>query len=159
MLGDLVPDSLWERVEPLLPPRPPRRHRHPGRRPVDDRAALAGIVFVLHASSSGLVLLAHSDPAFQGQVLAAPHEAYTQATPTDAEQLRQILATIRRNGSAYCPGYRNADAAGIAAPVFRRGQVVAALSVVVSNTPTARQYEPLLRIAAATLTRRLQGAG
>lgn len=113
----------------------------------------------LHASSSGLVLLAHSDPAFQEQVLTAPHEAYTQTTPTDAEQLRQILATIRRNGSAYCPGYRNADAAGIAAPVFRRGQVVAALSVVVSNTPTARQYEPLLRIAAATLTRRLQGTG
>ena len=47
MMGDLVPDSLWERVEPQLPPRPPRRHRHPGRRPVDDRAALAGIVFVL----------------------------------------------------------------------------------------------------------------
>jgi len=47
MMGDLVPDSLWERVQPLLPPRPPRRHKHPGRRPVDDRAALAGIVFVL----------------------------------------------------------------------------------------------------------------
>ncbi|WP_188540688.1 IS5 family transposase, partial [Kocuria dechangensis] len=47
MMGDLVPDSLWERVEPLLPPRPPRRYKHPGRRPADDRAALAGIVFVL----------------------------------------------------------------------------------------------------------------
>lgn len=46
-MGDLVPDSLWERVEPLLPPRPPRRYKHPGRRPADDRAALAGIVFVL----------------------------------------------------------------------------------------------------------------
>ena len=47
MMGDLVPDSLWERVEPLLPPRPPRRHQHPGRKPADDRTALAGIVFVL----------------------------------------------------------------------------------------------------------------
>ena len=46
-MGDLVPDSLWERVEPLLPPRPPRRYQHPGRRPADERAALAGIVFVL----------------------------------------------------------------------------------------------------------------
>src|SRR5882757_5941332 len=34
-------------VAPLLPARPPRRNRFPGRRPVDDRAALAGIVFVL----------------------------------------------------------------------------------------------------------------
>jgi transposase len=47
VVSDLVPDSLWERVAPLLPPRPPRRHRFPGRKPVDDRVALAGIVFVL----------------------------------------------------------------------------------------------------------------
>ncbi len=44
---ELVPDRLWERIAPLLPPPKPRRHRYPGRRPIDDRAALAGIVFVL----------------------------------------------------------------------------------------------------------------
>jgi transposase len=44
---DLVPDDLWERVAPLLPPRPPRRRRYPGRLPVDDRAALRGIFHVL----------------------------------------------------------------------------------------------------------------
>jgi len=48
VIEELVPDGLWERVEPLLPPRP-RRHRYPGRRPVGGRAALAGIVFVLKA--------------------------------------------------------------------------------------------------------------
>lgn len=42
-----MPDSLWERVQPLLPERPPRRRLYPGRKPCDDRAALAGIVFVL----------------------------------------------------------------------------------------------------------------
>jgi transposase len=47
VVEDLVPDSLWERIEPLLPTRPPRRRRYPGRLPVDDRAALAGIVYVL----------------------------------------------------------------------------------------------------------------
>lgn len=47
MIERLVPDSLWQRVQPLLPPHPPRRSRYPGRLPVDDRAALAGIVFVL----------------------------------------------------------------------------------------------------------------
>jgi transposase len=47
VIENLVPDSLWARVAPLLPVRPPRRHRFPGRLPVDDRAALAGIVFVL----------------------------------------------------------------------------------------------------------------
>src|SRR3954463_10204900 len=47
VIEELVPDGLWERTAPLLPPPKPRRYRHPGRRPVDDRAALAGIVFVL----------------------------------------------------------------------------------------------------------------
>ena len=47
VVEELVPDSLWQRVAPLLPARPARRYRHPGRKPVDDRIALAGIVYVL----------------------------------------------------------------------------------------------------------------
>ena len=47
MIEELVPDGLWERIAPLLPPPKPRRHRYPGRRPIDDRTALAGVVFVL----------------------------------------------------------------------------------------------------------------
>jgi transposase len=47
VIEELVPDGLWEPVAPLLPPPKPRRYRYPGRRPIDDRAALAGIVFVL----------------------------------------------------------------------------------------------------------------
>ncbi|MFE6128310.1 transposase [Streptomyces sp. NPDC056437] len=50
--ADLVPDDLWERVAPLLPVRPPRRQRYPGRLPADDRAALRGIVYVLCKSVS-----------------------------------------------------------------------------------------------------------
>ena len=43
----IVADSLWERVEPLLP-RVERRARYPGRRRLDDRTVLCGILFVLH---------------------------------------------------------------------------------------------------------------
>lgn len=43
----LVPDDLWELVEPLLPPPKPRRTRYPGRRPLDRRKVLTGILFVL----------------------------------------------------------------------------------------------------------------
>jgi transposase len=42
-----VPDGLWQRIEPLLP-RKQRRFRFPGRRPLDDRKVLQGILFVLH---------------------------------------------------------------------------------------------------------------
>ncbi|MFB7999387.1 IS5 family transposase [Streptomyces sp. NPDC056002] len=47
MTADLVPDELWDRIAPLLPPRQERRHRYPGRLPVPDRVALAGIIYVL----------------------------------------------------------------------------------------------------------------
>jgi transposase len=43
----VVPDELWELVEPLLP-RVERRFRFPGRSRLPDRQALQGILFVLH---------------------------------------------------------------------------------------------------------------
>ncbi len=43
----LVSDALWERLQPLLPPPPPRRFRFPGRKPLDYRKILTGILFVL----------------------------------------------------------------------------------------------------------------
>jgi transposase len=45
MSKELVSDELWEIIEPLLPPEPPKPKG--GRPRVDDRAALTGIVFVL----------------------------------------------------------------------------------------------------------------
>jgi transposase len=47
MAKPLVTDALWQRIEPLLPPPKPRRRRHPGHKPIADRKALTGIVFVL----------------------------------------------------------------------------------------------------------------
>jgi transposase len=43
----LVSDALWQRLEPLLPPAPWRRFRFPGRKPLDFRQILTGILFVL----------------------------------------------------------------------------------------------------------------
>jgi transposase len=43
----VVPDGLWERIEPLLPVIP-RRVDHPGRKRLDDRKVLSGILFVLY---------------------------------------------------------------------------------------------------------------
>ena len=43
----MVPDGLWERIEPLLPV-VPRRADHRGRRRLDDRKVLSGILFVLY---------------------------------------------------------------------------------------------------------------
>src|SRR5262245_53698984 len=42
----IVDDELWRRIEPFLTPKP-RRSRFPGRKPLDNRKALTGILFVL----------------------------------------------------------------------------------------------------------------
>nr|WP_225321140.1 IS5 family transposase [Streptomyces luteolifulvus] len=43
----IVQDELWVRIEPLLPV-VPRRPDHPGRKRLDDRKVLSGILFVLY---------------------------------------------------------------------------------------------------------------
>jgi transposase len=45
MAKELVTDELWETIEPLLPPEPPKPQGGSPR--IDNRAALTGIVFVL----------------------------------------------------------------------------------------------------------------
>src|SRR5208337_1142230 len=47
MAKPLVSDELWQRIEPLLPQPKPRRFRFPGRKPLDYRKVLTGIIFVL----------------------------------------------------------------------------------------------------------------
>jgi transposase len=46
MARPIVSDELWEVVEPLIP-RVERRFCHPGRKRLDDRKVLTGILFVL----------------------------------------------------------------------------------------------------------------
>ena len=43
----IVPDGLWAQIEPLLPI-VPRRADHLGRKRLDDRKVLSGILFVLY---------------------------------------------------------------------------------------------------------------
>ncbi|MFF4806425.1 IclR family transcriptional regulator C-terminal domain-containing protein [Streptomyces sp. NPDC001351] len=71
----------------------------------------------LYASSSGLVLLAHGPADLRERLLAGPLTAYTPTTPATPSQLRAVLADIRKQGYAYCPGHVHEDAVGLAAPV------------------------------------------
>ena len=48
MAKELVTDELWETIEALLPPEPPKPQG--GRPRIDNRAALTGIVFVLKSA-------------------------------------------------------------------------------------------------------------
>lgn len=47
MAKPILEEELWQLIEPILPPPKPRRFLHPGRKPLSNRQALTGILFVL----------------------------------------------------------------------------------------------------------------
>lgn len=49
MAKPILTDELWALIEPLLPPPKPRRERYPGRKPLEHRKVLTGILFVLQS--------------------------------------------------------------------------------------------------------------
>ncbi|GAA3232860.1 IclR family transcriptional regulator [Pseudonocardia petroleophila] len=110
----------------------------------------------LHASSSGLVLLAHAPHDVQESVLAGPLRRYTAQTITTADRLRRTLADVRRDGFVLCPGHIHDDALGVAVPVADGARrVVAALAAVVPNDDSGRAVVPVLRAAARGISRSL----
>ena len=47
MAKPILDESLWQLIEPVLPLPKPRRKKYPGRKPISNRQALTGILFVL----------------------------------------------------------------------------------------------------------------
>ena len=47
MAKAILDESLWILIEPVLPAPKPRRKKYPGRKPISNRQALTGILFVL----------------------------------------------------------------------------------------------------------------
>lgn len=111
----------------------------------------------LHASSSGLVLLAHADPATRDRILAGTLRAVGPDTITHPVALRRALAEIRRRGYVVAPGSIEAVSTGVAVPVRDSGVVIAALSAVLPReTPPDPAVVELLA-AARAVERDLRG--
>ncbi len=100
----------------------------------------------LHASSSGLVLLAAAPSAVVERVLAGPLEQVAPETITEPGVLRRKLAEVRRLGHAIAPGSIEAVSTGVAVPVRDRGAVVAALGVVL---PRGEEDDRVIGVLAA----------
>jgi DNA-binding IclR family transcriptional regulator len=123
-------------------------------------ATLIGGRIPLHASSSGLVLLAHGDPALIAEVEGGELKTYTEHTISTAAQLRAVLHRVRADGFAVADGYIHLESRGIAVPVTGpSGAVYAAMGVVVPNDGASPlPYVDLLRRAAAGVARDLATA-
>ncbi|UZG55087.1 IclR family transcriptional regulator [Rhodococcus opacus] len=108
----------------------------------------------LHASSSGLVLLAFGTSELQEQVLEGPMKVYTDNTIRTSRQLRDSLARVRQQGFALCAGHIFPDTTGIAVPIHgRNNSVVAALALTVPNDQNAYAQIPALLAAARGISR------
>ncbi|WAC55488.1 IclR family transcriptional regulator [Gordonia sp. SL306] len=121
--------------------------------PVVNYSRIAGRLPV-HASSSGLVLLAHAAHDVQQSVMDSPMKVYTDQTIQTGAELRAMLAHIRREGYALCAGHIYPDTTGIAAPVRDgRGTVVAALGIIAPNDAASYSKIPAVQAAARGISR------
>ncbi|KAA9108323.1 IclR family transcriptional regulator [Microbacterium rhizomatis] len=123
-------------------------------------ATLIGGRIPLHASSSGLVLLAYAGQELVDEVLSHPLRRYTPHTIASERQLRAALRRVRADGWAVSDGHIHEDSRGIAVPVYgAHRDVIAAISVVVANddTPPLPHIELLTR-AARAISADLRGA-
>jgi DNA-binding IclR family transcriptional regulator len=103
----------------------------------------------LHASSAGLVLLAFADDAARARILSRPLAALSPETVTDPVELDHVLRRTRREGHVVAHGYIEPVSTAVAVPVRERGEVIAALSVVLPrDAPTAGALDELRRAAA-----------
>lgn len=111
----------------------------------------------IHATSAGLVLLAHASVDLQESVLAGNLRPYTPQTITDPRELRRVLADIRRQGYVAAEQMITPGSTGLGVPVRGvEGDVVAALCLVVpGDTENRRQYIGALMATARTISRAL----
>lgn len=90
----------------------------------------------LHATSSGLAVLAFLPPGTQTRVLAAPLRAHTTRTVTDPDALQASLTRIRQTGLAHVESGFDEEVASIGTPLFGEGdRLVGAMAIAV---PTVR---------------------
>ncbi len=88
----------------------------------------------LHATSSGLAVLAFCAPDFVDALLAGDLTRYTEATVTDPARLREMLAEIRAAGVSRLAQSFDGEVTSQAAPIFGpEAEVTGAVSVAVPS--------------------------
>lgn len=92
----------------------------------------------LHATSSGLAVLAFSAPEFVDSVLAGPLTAFTGRTITDPATLRRLLQEVRAKGFCTLDQAFDGEVSSLAAPIFGPdADVIGAISVAVPSVRVA----------------------
>lgn len=111
----------------------------------------------VHGCSAGLVFMAFASDEDQERFLSRRLEKLTDATVTDAPELRKVLATIRQSGYCSMAGIIVVESSGISVPIFTDlNRPLACLTAIVpkgqENLPA---LVPQMQMAARAITRRL----
>jgi len=116
----------------------------------------------LHATASGLVIMAYIDSEELPSLVTASLEKYTDATLTDPVAIRELLRHTRELGFVTNLGYYEADVCSIAAPVFDpASRPMGAVAVAAPSTRFGNEAQATMQTlvigAAAEITTRLGG--
>ncbi|MCB1338948.1 MAG: IclR family transcriptional regulator [Maritimibacter sp.] len=116
----------------------------------------------LHATASGLAVLAFGPRGLRDRVLAGPLAAHASATVTDGADLAALVARVRQAGIARAEKSFDDEVTSQAAPVFGAdGVAIGAVSIAVplgrASDEKCAHYAAALRAGAARITEALGG--
>ena len=104
----------------------------------------------LHATASGLAMLAFGPDHLLADLLASPLKASTEFTITDPEELGEAVEQVQTDGIAFVDQGYEAHVSSFGVPVF--GDQKEAVGTMAVAVPTARMTDDLKRKIAAALT-------
>jgi DNA-binding IclR family transcriptional regulator len=108
-----------------------------------------------HATAVGKALLSHRE-AWRESLLGTPLERCTARTVTDATAVRAEAERTRGRGYALEAGEHEDGVTGIAAPVFRHGEAVAAIGLTAPSPVAVEDLAAAVVAAAAELSGTLE---
>lgn len=126
---------------------------------VPARTASSFVPLSEHAMVHPRVHLAYSSEDTRKRMLAVPAVRHTDHTVTDRAAIEARLAQTAAEGIAYSRDDYRKGASAVAVPVFLRGEVIAAVGLVVPSerfNDNLERYTRELRAAAAAMGRRLE---
>lgn len=111
----------------------------------------------LHATATGLVLLAFAPHEFREEVLSSPLKQFTPRTVTCPDRLRHVLADVRRTGVGMVEDSITPNCVSVGVPVRGpRDQIVGAVAVTVPATKASpHALLPALSATARAISRGL----
>lgn len=81
-----------------------------------------GEVLPFHATASGLVFLAYSEPSVAERILSRKLPRLSEVTIVDPKELRKKIEAVRKTGFGVADGTYETGVNGISAPLFEGGQ-------------------------------------